>query len=599
MVIGRSARATDVMRRRLAERWRYRSLVLAVAACSAAGCALAPQPVRDASSIAAIKAALAPAAEVSSAAGGAAQSFSAADSVLVPALTANEPAYTERFDVSVANIPAGDFFRGLVADTPYNMVVHPEVKGSVSLSLRRVTLDEVMEVMREVYGYDYTRSGGIYRVYPDALRTEIFQVDYLDVNRRGMSQMQVSAGKVSDVRGGGGGGGSDSSNGGGNTGRDSQGDDANNGGGNGNSSGGGVVGTSVNTESNSDFWADLSETLALVIGKDPGNQVVVTPQTGMIVVRAKPAELRSVREYLQQAQLTLAREVILEAKILEVTLNDGFQAGIDWHTFGRDSGGTFKPTTTEGPGRVITTTPGSTNNVAGQLIFNGADGLFNPLGSSFSLGFNLRDFEGMIQLLETQGTVQVLSSPRIATVNNQKAVIKVGSDEFFVTDISTNTITAGNSININDSPQLTPFFSGIALDVTPQIGRDGAVTLHIHPTVSEVKEQRKNISGDSVPLAASTIRESDSVVRAQNGQIIVIGGLMQNSATDDNASVPFFGDIPLLGHALNQKQQRGRKSELVILLRPIVVDPSTGRAAVEESLDRVRALERLLGRAQP
>ncbi len=201
------------------------------------------------------------------------------------------------------------------------------------------------------------------------------------------------------------------------------------------------------------------------------------------------------------------------------------------------------------------------------------------------------DFDAVIRLLETQGAVQVLSSPRISTVNNQKAVIKVGSDEYFVTNISTTTVTAGSAINTNDSPQLTPFFSGIALDVTPAISAEGEVILHIHPTVSEVTQQNKIIAGQNVPLAASTIRESDSIVRAQSGQIIVIGGLMQTSSGDADSGVPWLSHVPVLGYAFKQKQQSSVKSELVILLRPVVSDDQSQIDAMNESLARVKALK--------
>jgi MSHA biogenesis protein MshL len=175
-------------------------------------------------------------------------------------------------------------------------------------------------------------------------------------------------------------------------------------------------------------------------------------------------------------------------------------------------------------------------------------------------------------------------------------VIKVGDDEFFVTDISTNTVTAGNAINTVDSPELTPFFSGIALDVTPQISEGGDVILHIHPTVSQVREQLKTISGEQVPLAASQIRESDSIVRAGSGQIVVIGGLMQNSSSDDNARVPGLGRIPGVGHLFKQKAQSGVKSELVILLKPIVVDAAAQSEALRQSKERIDALREALGR---
>ncbi|MEQ8857032.1 MAG: pilus (MSHA type) biogenesis protein MshL [Pseudomonadales bacterium] len=508
---------------------------------------------------------------------------------LMPPESAAAEVPQERFDLAVSEVPAQEFFRGLVQDTPYNMVVHPDVEGLVSLDLKDVSVPEVMAIMRDVYGYDYTLAGLLLQVYPDALRTEIFQVNYLNVERSGRSEMQVSAGKVSDAGG--------SNRNGYNNGSSANQNDYSGGGyGDRGRGGGSVVGTSVNTTGETDFWKELKETLTAIVAGDAGSQVVVTPQVGLAVVRARPDSLHAVRSYLSRVENTLHRQVILEAKVIEVTLREGFQAGINWNTFGDASGGTFKPVSfIDGAGNVVTTA-GSEHSTAGEFLFGGGSEFFNPLGSAFTLNASYGDFEAAIDLLKTQGSVQVLSSPRIATVNNQKAVIKVGDDEFFVTDISTNTVTAGSAINTVDSPELTPFFSGIALDVTPQISDAGDVILHIHPTVSEVKEQLKNISGEQVPLAASQIRESDSIVRAANGQIVVIGGLMQNSSEDNNARVPGLGRIPGLGYLFKQKSQTGVKSELVILLKPIVVNGKEQQESMQRSMDRMQELKRSLNR---
>lgn len=190
------------------------------------------------------------------------------------------------------------------------------------------------------------------------------------------------------------------------------------------------------------------------------------------------------------------------------------------------------------------------------------------------------DFNAVIELLQTQGDVSVLSSPRVATVNNQKAAIKVGTDEFFVTNVKTTT-TTGTATTQTPEVTLTPFFSGIVLDVTPQIGDQGDVVLHVHPSVSEVVDQKKDIKiGDSdlsLPLALSSIREADSVVRARSQQVVLIGGLMSNNSSDVSAKVPGLANTPGLGWLFTQKRQSHAKSELVILLRPIIADtPPTG-----------------------
>jgi MSHA biogenesis protein MshL len=496
----------------------------------------------------------------------------------IPGIAPAPDVAEERFDISVNKVKASDFFRSLVSGTHYNMVVHPDVKGEVSLDLKDVTVAEVMDIMRNVYGYDYQRSGRLYQVYPDAMRTEIMHIDYLNVGRKGQSEMQVSASTITDTQ----------NNNGVNNGYSTNFGNGYVQNGAGNNSATNMVGTQVSTDSDANFWQELQDTLTKIIGDTPGTSVVVTPQVGIVVVRAMPSALQAVRTYLERAQLMLRRQVILEAKVIEVTLKAGFEAGIQWNTFGKDSGGVFKPIV-DANGNVIA--PGSNNDVAGQFDFNQAKQFFNPLDSQFNLYMSFSDFEAVISLLETQGAVQVLSSPRISTVNNQKAVIKVGSDEYFVTNISTTTVTAGSAINTNDSPQLTPFFSGIALDVTPQISEGGEVILHIHPTVSEVNQQNKIIAGQNIPLAASTIRESDSIVRARSGQIIVIGGLMQTSSGDSDSGVPWLSHLPVVGYAFKQKQQSSVKSELVILLRPVVSDDQSQIDAMNESLSRVKSLK--------
>jgi MSHA biogenesis protein MshL len=294
--------------------------------------------------------------------------------------------------------------------------------------------------------------------------------------------------------------------------------------------------------------------------------------------------------------------VILEAKIIEVELKDGYQSGINWAGLGRNNdytvigsqvgGGTILG---DGGGTGRSEIAGQTGSLFGPIANTG----FSAFGGVFSLAVRASDFAAFLELLRTQGDTQVLSSPRVSTVNNQKAVIKVGGDEFFVTNVTTNTTTTtvGGATVSEPSVTLTPFFSGIVLDVTPQIDENNNIMLHIHPSVSQVTQQNKTFKVSnrdfSLPLAVSTIQESDNVVRASSGQIIVIGGLMKEGSTDDNAAIPLVGDIPVVGNAFKHKKVSRIKKELVILLKPTVVDiaPIWGDQ-VQESHDRIKKLKR-------
>lgn len=477
----------------------------------------------------------------------------------------------KRFRIQAKGVEARTFFASLVKGTEYSAAIHPSVAGKLTLNLTDVTLDEVLAVAQDMYGYDIEKRGKVIQIYPAGLRTVTIPVDYLQVKRSGRSLTTITTGTITN---------SDSKpSGSSNSNSSSKSDSSNSSDSSSSTSNGG---TEIETISESDFWPQLEVAVAHLIGSGDGQSVVVTPQASVITVRAYPDEIREVREFLGISQKRLQRQVILEAKIMEVTLSDGYQQGINWTKMFSSNGTNY----TVGMGSIV-------KNAAGTIIpgtLPGMDPIGAALGGQSNLVVSGGSFEAVLSFMDTQGDLNVLSSPRVTAANNQKAVIKVGTDEYYVTELSSS-VGSGDNANVAPEVELTPFFSGISLDVTPQIDDKGNVFLHVHPAVIEVEEEVKELNLGSttgivkLPLAKSSIRESDSVIRAQDGDVVVIGGLMKSNTSDMTSKVPFLGDIPALGHLFRNTSQLTQKTELVILLKPTIVGVNTWQTELERSRD--------------
>ncbi len=496
------------------------------------------------------------------------------------AIATSEP-NLKRFRIQANGVQAKAFFTSLVKGTEYSVAIHPMVDGTVTVNLSEVTLDEVLDVVRDLYGYQIEKVGKVIQVYPAGLRTVTIPVDYLQFKRSGRSLTTITTGTITNTdTSSSNSNNSSSNNRSSSISRSSDGNSSNSDSKTSNDRGG----TEIETLSESDFWPQLQTAVAQLVGSGRGQSVVVTPQASVITLRAYPDEIREVRRFLGISQERMHRQVIMEAKILEVTLNDGYQQGINWSKMFTSNGVNYRIGTgdTSGAGSAIS------NGLGTIAALPGIDTIGTLLGGQTNIVMSSGSFESVLSFMATQGDLNVLSSPRVTATNNQKAVIKVGTDEYYVTDLSS-VVGSGDNSEASPDVELTPFFSGISLDVTPQIDDKGNVLLHVHPAVIEVESENKVITYNnkiiSLPLAKSSIRESDSVIRAKDGDVVVIGGLMKSNTLNQTSKVPFLGDIPVIGHAFRNTSQVTQKTELVILLKPTVVGVNTWQKELERSRD--------------
>jgi MSHA biogenesis protein MshL len=485
--------------------------------------------------------------------------FTMSDTVfssLVPTVSFDDKETEVTFDISAQNQDAKEFFAGLAKGAGVSIIVSPELEGNISLHMEKVTLNQVMNAISNMYVYEFKKTPYGYDILPGALETRIFAINKLNVIRTGQSSLSVQMDDLSS---------SDSS-----SSSSSSSTSSNN----------KSSSSSLSTVTEDNYWENLEDTIKLIIGdkNDEAKSVVINTSSGVIAVRAYPKQLRKVAAFLDASEAIGKRQVLIETKVLEVALDDRFASGINWNIDGFN----VVQTTNSGDAGL------PTNVISGVF----ADNIIATINRHDSLN-------AVMNLLSSQGRVSVISSPRISTMNNQKAVIKIGTDEYYATDYSADTVTSTATSSSTDLG-LEPFFSGVALDVTPQIDKDMNIMLHIHPIISSVSEQEKSFTIEdslvTLPLAVSSIRESDSIVYAKSGQVVVIGGLMQRTVDMERSKMPVPKSISSneaaasVLDALGSKYDLVTRSELVILLRPVVVNNNSTSQSIGKSIKNINAI---------
>ena len=386
--------------------------------------------------------------------------------------------------------------------TELNIIVNPDVKGEVTVDLKGVTISKALDCLLTPLGLEYKEESNFIWVSPVKMQTRRFTLGYLITKR-------VGSGAVSASTGEGGGGGNE-----GPSGMEA------------------VV--RVETSDTSDLWKEIDEGLKCISSEK--GRLVINKMSGSILATDFPQNLARMSEFLETVEDIAQRQVMIKANIIEVVLSDEYQMGIDWSAvFNHDS---LKGTLTQA---------------------------LSPGAEVFQINLIDSDFFLLLDAISEQGKTVVLSSPKISTLNNQPAVIKVATEDVYWERVEEN--SGSNEERVTISPRWITI--GILLKVTPQIGPDGLIIMDIHPSVTNKVREAESSNRDVAPIL--DVREINTVVKVRNGQTIIIAGLLSEGKKDEVTSVPFLGKIPLLGIFFSKTKQENKKTELIIMLTPKIV----------------------------
>ncbi|MEE9569231.1 MAG: secretin and TonB N-terminal domain-containing protein, partial [Candidatus Binatia bacterium] len=379
------------------------------------------------------------------------------------------------YSFSLRDADIREVLMAISKQTSFNVVVDPDVQGSVTVDLKNVALSEALDTLTDLLNLSYKVKRNLIRVSIPKPETRIFSLQYVDLIRTGTSSTSAQIGAGGTVV-----------------------------------AGGATGSSTVSTTTSTDLWTNIETGLGELIS--PEGQVVVDKQSGNILVTDLPKVLDRVANFLEAIEGSVQRQVLIEARIVEVILTGDYRFGIDWGAIAK-------------AGALRGASIASADRILGQKLA--------PDLSGFQIGVSSTDFATLLSVLDKQGEVNVLSSPRLATLNNQTAVIRSATDEVFFETRIEETVLAGGGIRETRTSTARTVTIGVVLSITPQIGSDGSVTLHVRPTVTEKTGEARSPEGDTFPIL--DVREADMVVRARDGQVVVIGGLMQERKSDDES----------------------------------------------------------------